>query len=122
MLFSTIGQSDIFIWMVAAGVLMAAWYVLLEALRRLLRAGFWLTLASDLAFGVGAAVIFILALVTANYGQVRLFTVMGACLGFGLFMLGLYPPVKRLAAGILRAMCRLFHKIRQLRWIKVIFR
>ena len=67
MLFSTVGQGWVFLWMVAAGALIACWYALLAALRRLLAAGFWLSLAADLAFGVGAAAIFCAALVTADY-------------------------------------------------------
>ena len=35
--------------MVAAGAVIALWYGLLAALRRLLSAGFWLSLGADLA-------------------------------------------------------------------------
>ena len=122
MLFSTIGQIHVFIWMMAAGVLIGLWYACLAALRRLLCAGFWLTLAADAVFGAGAAGIFILALVTANYGQVRFFAVLGALTGCALFGLGVYPPMRRIVENIVRAICRLFIKIRQLRWITVIFR
>lgn len=122
MLFSTIGQIYVFIWMVAAGILIGAWYALLNALRRLLCAGRWLTLLIDLAFGVGAAALFILALVTGNYGQVRFYVVMGAILGFALFSMGIYLPIKWMAGKCTGVICRLFIKIGQLRWIKVIFK
>ena len=55
MLFGTIGQGWVFVWMVAAGALIGAWYALLAALRRLLAAGTWLSLAADAAFGAGDA-------------------------------------------------------------------
>lgn len=122
MLFSTIGQIYIFIWMIAAGVLIGLWYALLASLRSLLCAGFWLTLAVDIAFGAGAALIFIVALLTANYGQVRVFAVAGTLLGCTLFAFGLFPPVRGVVQAIVRAVCQLFVKIGRQRWIKVIFR
>ena len=71
MLFSTAGQGWVFVWMLAAGALIGAWYALLAALRRLLCAGFWLSLAAATDLGAGAAVLFCGALVTADYGRVR---------------------------------------------------
>ena len=55
MLFSTIGQIHVFLWMAGAGALIGALCALAAALRRLLCAGFWLTLAIDAATGLGAA-------------------------------------------------------------------
>ena len=122
MLFSTIGQGWVFLWMVAAGALIGAWYALLAALRRLLSAGFWLSLAADVAFGVGAAAIFCAALVVADYGRVRLYAILGALAGFALFAAGVFPPARRAASALAGAARRIFVKIRAYRWIKVIFR
>ena len=122
MLFSTIGQGRVFLWMAAAGALIGAWYAAMEALRRLLSAGFWLSLAADIAFGGGAAALFCLALYTANYGQPRLYAVAGSALGFALFMLGAYAPARRAASAALRACRHFFVKLRGYRWIKVIFK
>jgi len=122
MLFSTVGQGWVFLWMVAAGALIACWYALLAALRRLLSAGFWLSLAADIAFGVGSAVIFCAALVAADYGRVRLFSVAGALAGFALCAAGLFSPARRLAAALAGQFRRIFVKIRAYRWIKVIFK
>lgn len=122
MLFATAGQGWVFVWMMGAGALIGAWYALLAALRRLLAAGPWLSLAADLAFGIGAAAIFCAALVAANYGRVRLFAVGGAMLGFGLFAAGVFAPARRAASGIARGVRRIFVKLRGYRWIKVIFR
>ena len=122
MLFETIGQIHVFVWMLAAGAAIGAWYACLAGLRRLLRAGVWLSLVADIAFGAGAAALFCLALVTANYGKPRLYAVLAAALGFALFAAGAYPPGRRIARGMARGLCRIFVKIRQLRWIKVIFR
>ena len=122
MLFSTVGQGWVFLWMVAAGALIACWYALLAALRRVLSAGFWLSLAADVAFGVGAAAIFCAALVAADYGRVRLFPVLGALAGFALCAAGLFPPARRAASAIAGAFRRFFAHIRGYRWINVIFK
>ena len=122
MLFATAGQGWVFLWMAAAGALIAAWYALLAALRRLLRAGFWLSLAADVAFGVGAAALFCAALVAADYGRVRLYSALAAALGFALFVGAFYAPGRRAAEALAGAARHIFVKIRNFRWIKVIFR
>ncbi len=122
MLFGTVGQGWVFVWMVAAGALIGAWYALLAALRRLLAAGTWLSLAADVAFGAGAAAIFCAALVTANWGRVELCAVAGTLAGFALFAAGAFPPARRAAELIVAGARRFFVKIRRYRWIKVIFR
>jgi len=122
MLFSTVGQGWVFLWMVAAGALIACWYALLAALRRLLAAGFWLSLAADAAFGIGAAALFCTALVAANYGQPELYTIGGALLGFALFAAGAFGPMRRAARLLEGVGRRIFVKVRNYRWIKVIFR
>ena len=121
-LFATYGQGWIFLWMLAAGAAIGAWYACLAALRRLLCAGAWLSLAADLAFGAGAAVIFCLALVAANYGRLRLYAVLAALAGFALFSAGVFPPAKRFAPALARGLRQIVVTIGQYRWIKVIFK
>ena len=122
MLFSTIGQGWVFLWMTGAGLLTGALYALFTALRRLFGAGFWLTLFMDAVFGVCAALILIAALVTGSYGRVRLYELLGAVLGIILFSLGVEPPLKWLCTRLGRMLRRLYDKIVQFRLIKVIFR
>ena len=122
MLFSTVGQGRVFLWMVAAGAVIALWYGLCAALRRLLAAGFWLSLAADAAFGAGAAALFSLALIAANYGAPRLFALLGAALGFALCAWALFRPAQRAAGAVRRAACRIFVTLCRFRWIKVLFR
>ena len=93
MLFATVGQGARFVWMLAAGVGIGAWYMLTALLRRFIQAGFWLTLACDLLFGAGAAVILIAALIAGSYGQVRPFDILGAVLGAILFGAGILSPI-----------------------------
>ena len=111
-----------FLWMMAAGAVIGAWYTLLAGVRRLVRAGFWLSLAADIGFGTGAAAIFCAALYLANYGRFRLFIATAALLGFAAFMGGVYPPVHWLAGHIAYTMCHFCDICREFRWIKVIFR
>ena len=122
MLFQSAGQGWVFAWMAAAGALIGAWYGALAALRRLLSAGPWLSLLMDIAFGVGAAAIFCGALVAADDGRMRLFDLLAALLGFGLFAAGALAPAKQAAARLSGAARRIFVKIRAYRWINVIFR
>ena len=122
MLFSTIGQFRVFLMMTAAGMLIGAWYALLAGLRRLMQAGFFLSLACDIAFGVGAAGIFTAFLVFANYGELRFFAVAAAILGWGLFAIGLLPPLRAVLYGTKRGLCRICCRIKQNRLSKVIFR
>ena len=75
-----------------------------------------------MAFGVGAAAVFCAALVAADYGRVRLYALLAALLGFGLFAAGVFPPARRAAGSFAGALRRIFVKISGFRWIKVIFR
>ena len=122
MLFSTAGQGWVFLGMVAAGALIGAWYGLLAALRRLLSAGTWLSLAADAAFGAGAAAIFCGALVLADDGRARIYDFLAAALGFALFAVGVFPAAQASARALARGVRHIFVKIRSFRWINVIFR
>lgn len=122
MLFSTIGQIHVFLWMAGAGALIGALCALAAALRRLLCAGFWLTLAIDAATGLGAAVVLIAALVLGNYGVVRLYELLGAVAGLVLFRLGPEPLLGAAACAVGRCARWIFQKIANFRLIKVIFR
>lgn len=122
MLFSTIGQIYIFLWMVGAGMAVGLLCLLFAGLRRLLDAGFWLTLALDALLGLCAALILILAILTASYGSVRLYELLGALTGAILFRLGIEPPLKCAAAWIRSVFLRVFRQIAKFRLIKVIFR
>lgn len=122
MLYATAGQGWVFVWMAAAGALIAAWYGVLAGLRLLLAAGFWLSLAADVAFGAGAAAIFCAALVAADDGRVRLYAILAAALGFMLFAGAAFAPARAVARRLASRLRHIFVKIRGFRWIKVIFR
>ena len=122
MLFSTVGQGALFIWMMLCGVVIGAWYGVTALLRRVLQAGFLLSLACDLLFGLGGAAILLCFMVAGNYGQVRLFSILGAGLGFCLFMFALASPAKRLLARLESALRRFMTRVSKNRLINVIFR
>ena len=122
MLFGTIGQHRIFLWMLAAGAMIGGWYAVTSALRRLLSAGPVLSLVMDSAFGVGAGAIFCGALYTANYGSLRFYCCVAAGLGFALFMLGACPPCRRIISVTKKWIFQSIVTIGRYRWIKVIFR
>ena len=122
MLFSTIGQIYVFLWMVGAGVLIGLLYALSAAVRRLLSAGFWLSLLIDAITGLGTGLILFFALVTGNYGQLRLYELLGACAGVLLFTTGIRLPAQQVLSHICRGFRRIFDRIIRSRPIKVIFR
>lgn len=122
MLFSTIGQIHAFLWMLGAGLASGALYALFTGLRRLMCAGFWLTLAIDALYGLCAAAIIIAAALTASYGSLRPFELLGAALGAILFELGLRPPLEWMVLALSRATKRACQKIANFRLIKVIFK
>lgn len=122
MLFATVGQGALFLWMMAAGAAVGLWYALLAALRRFIRAGFCLTLVCDLAFGIGSAVILIAFLVSGNYGRVRLFEIMAALLGALIFALAASPLLKALENALRRTFRKIKASLSGNRLIKVIFK
>lgn len=122
MLYQTLGQFQVFLWMLAAGAAMGAWYAAMAAVRRLLTAGVLLSACADAAFGLGAAAIYLAALYTANYGQPRLYTVLAAALGFALFAAGVYSPGKKAARTIVITIQKIIVTLRRHRWINVIFK
>lgn len=122
MLFATVGQGALFIWMMVAGMAVGAWYGMTALLRRVLQAGFFLTLACDLLFGLGSAVILLGFMIAGNYGQLRLFSVLGIVLGFALFMFALAAPVHRLLDLLVKAGRGFMSQLSKNRLIKIIFR
>lgn len=122
MLFSTMHQGLLFLWMAAAGALVGIWYLLVCGLRRLIQAGFWLTFACDLLFGAGAAAILIAALIAGNYGAIRPFALAGAALGAGITLFALSAPLRCAGKLIGGAGKRIVTALTQNRLLKVIFK
>lgn len=122
MLFSTIGQEHIFLWMVGAGLLIGAMYGLQRVLCRLLEAGFMLTLVADLIFGIAAAAILLLALITGCYGELRLYQLLGVLAGVLLFRTGIEAPLRRILRRFFRRLQFFYGRFSKFHLVKVIFK
>lgn len=97
-------QGLLFLWMTAAGALTFLWYLLMRGLRRLVQAGFAISLGCDLLFGAGAALIFVGFLVSGNYGVLRPFVLLAAALGFILCAAAL-NPLARGCCALTKKLC-----------------
>ena len=97
MLFYTTGQSYVFLAALFAGLVIGAWYDILRIVRRILAAGMWISLAADIAFGLGAGLIAIVCLYVSGYGEVRLYSIMGMLCGCILYFAAVSRPLR--AAG-----------------------
>jgi len=93
MLFYTIGQSQIFLAMVYAGMSIGLFYDILRLIRYMLTAGRALSLALDLIFGVGSAILLIAFMMEANYAELRLYALLGAFCGLILYAFTISPVV-----------------------------
>ena len=122
MLFATVGQGARFVWMMAAGAAVGAWYLATALLRRFLQAGFWLTLGCDLLFGAGAAAILIAALIAGCYGQARAFDLLGAALGAALFGAGFLAPAWGLLRRLRQKAVKILRDLAKKRPINIIFK
>ena len=122
MLFATMHQGLLFLWMMAAGALLGLWYLAVAGLQRILQAGFWLGLACDLLFGAGAAVIFLAFLVAGNYGNPRPFTLLAAALGAALCAFAIVPPLRTVGGLLGKAGQRIMTSLAENRLLKVIFK
>ena len=122
MLFDTISQPLIFIWMMVCGGIIALWYSLMGLVRRLTEAGFFLSLLCDLIFGLGCAAILIAGLVTADYGRVRLYSLLGVLLGAIMTKFGLITPFQNVFGRISAFLQEIVTKLAKYRLIKVLFK
>ena len=102
MLFATIGQGAIFLWMTAAGAVIGAITLAFDALSCILQAGKILSAALDFAAGAVASAVLIAALIIGNYGRVRFYELFAAALGLAMFRFAAASPthtaMKKLAA------------------------
>lgn len=100
MLFYTVGQSRVFLMMLCVGLGIGAWYSLLEVMRRLQQAGAALSLAMDALFGAGAAALIVWGAMRICYGELRLYSILGAVCGCLLFRGAVLPPARFLARKV----------------------
>lgn len=107
MLFSTVGQSSVFLFMLLCGLILGAWYDLTRRLRRILRAGKSLTAFFDLLFTLGALINLVFSLALANRLEIRLYALLGTACGMALYCFSVLPILD----GISRFIQNCFRKI-----------
>lgn len=94
MLFHTYGQSQMFITMLLAGLVIGAMLDALNLTSRVLEAGRVLQGALDLVFALLLAITLILSMYLTNFGEMRVFCVLGAASGLCLYYLTLRPALR----------------------------
>ncbi len=122
MLFSTIAQPQMFLWMMLGGMAAAIWFEIVDGTRRLMQAGWLLSFFTDVVFAAGLSAIMILFFLAGNYGQFRLYGLAGAACGYILFRVALLRPAKALLAGVGRRFRVFWARISQKRLFNIIFK
>ena len=110
MLFHTWGQSWAFLCMLYAGLLAGLCFDLVARLSRPLRPGPLLAAALDLCTGLALPVLLVPFSVAANYGEPRLFLLLGAACGATLYALTFAPLLR----ATIRALTKCFRGLRAL--------
>lgn len=100
MLFYTIGQGNVFLWMAFAGLLIGILYDCFRLLRCLLRAGAAGTLILDCLWGVSSGVLLACMLVIANRGELRAYVLLAVLCGFALYWAAASRPMLLLARRV----------------------
>ena len=122
MLYYTVGQWRIFVTMIAAGALAGAWYALMARVARALAAGAWLNAFFDLMIALGVWAVVCAGLLAANYGEVRLYALAGAALGFFAYQLTVARLMDALFGAAFKIARKLFSWLCNRSLIKKIFR
>ena len=105
-----------------AGMAMAAVSLLFSLARRLICAGRWLSLASDMLMGVVWAIILCLSLTLACRGRFRLYHLAAIMAGAALFHAAMAVPLSRVCVFLRRCVSRISARLRQNRVLRVIFK
>ena len=122
MLFSTIAQPQMFLWMMLSGMIAALWFEIVDGTRRLMQAGRLLSLFTDMVFASGLAAILILFFLWGNYGQFRLYALIASACGFGMCYFGLLKPVKAIFARLLKRVSGFMEGLAKKRPFNIIFK
>ncbi len=110
---TTLSQISELLATVYSGLFIGLVYEALRLLRRVMKAGKWLTALFDILFWAIAAVVAALSLFMINGGELRLYSICGFLAGIMLFMYGVSPLVTaflrmiaRPFVGIWRFICK----------------
>ena len=122
MLFHTYGQARVFLGMLYAGLMIGACYSVLGLCARLMRAGKALRAALDALLGMLTALILIATMVETNYGEMRLYTILGASCGLVIYRLTLHPCAMAAARAVARVFRWIQKRANSAAWLKKVLR
>lgn len=122
MLFATVGQGSVFIWMLSAGFLIGLLYDCFRLIRWLTHAGTPLSLFLDALWGAASGAVFCGMLISANYGQLRLYTLTAAGAGFLLYLTAVSVPAEALCRKLLNTLMHFVKILSRFRLFKFVFR
>jgi hypothetical protein len=122
MLYYTLPQAGEFAAMLLAGVLLGGIMLLFSWLRRLMRAGFFISLACDLLMGLLWAGVVCLALTIACRGRARAFHFAGMALGGALFLAAASPLTRAAGRTAARWGRRAAHALGKNRFVRALLR
>lgn len=122
MLFYTIGQGSVFLWMVSAGFLIGALYDAFRLARCVLSAGLLLSAFLDAVWGILAGAAFTVMLTIANRGEMRFYALAAVAMGCALYAAAVSNPMARLGRLLGRMLQRIFKKLSQFRLVKIVFK
>lgn len=122
MLFHTVGQSQVFLSMMYAGLAIGAWYDVLGFVRRVLEAGKPLTAALDGVFALGVAVMLVTAMLLVNGGEMRMFCLLGAGCGVVIYWFTVRPLLRLIVVRPARWALRQARRLVQTGWMKKVLK
>ena len=122
MLYETVGQEVVWLRMACFGMAGSIWYVLCAGLRRVLRAGTWLSLAADFVCAFGLGGMFCAGLIRTLSGEFRLYALTAFCIGFGLFAYGINPVMLCIFRRIYHILIKIQECLSENHLIKALFR
>lgn len=122
MLYYTASQPLEFIAMALAGMALAAVSLLFSMARRLMCAGRWLSLASDMLMGLVWAIIVCFSLTLTCRGRLRLYHLLAIAAGAALFHAAMAAPLSRICASIRHAAAKIPARIHEIRLLQIIFK
>ncbi|HPT78392.1 MAG TPA: spore cortex biosynthesis protein YabQ [Candidatus Atribacteria bacterium] len=92
---STVNQAYVFLATVYAGFVMGFIYDLFRMIRHITKPGKFITAVLDLLFWVIMGLLAFAVIFYVNYGEVRIYTIIGLAMGWALYALTLSPVIFR---------------------------
>ncbi len=122
MLYATHSQALQLPLLLLTGMLMGAASLCFRGVRRLICAGFWLSLVCDILMGIVWGIIFCAGVVIADNGRLRLFHIVSALCGAALFHVSFAIPALGIAARAYRLFARIGRCIAKNRLLRAVFK